>query len=233
MSLSGMVEAGRGDLPTRAAQLAAGDGRAGGRVVAAKAVAGNAGEAIKQVQLPIRINLKRPQKSRVEIEFAGQTAIQMFDGTHGWKLRPYLNRKEYEPFTAAEASAGIQRADLEGPLLDYVANGGSVALEAVEPVEGRGAYRLKLTTKNGAVQHIWIDAQSFLDVKVEAAPRRMDGSLHKVAVFQRDFRSVQGVLIPFVLETSVEGYTGTHKLMLEKVAVNPVLDDALFVRPKG
>ena len=41
---------------------------------------------------------KRPDKSRVEIEFAGTTAVQVYDGTHGWKLRPFLNRSDVEPF---------------------------------------------------------------------------------------------------------------------------------------
>jgi len=38
-------------------------------------------------------------------------------------------------------------------------------------------------------------------------------------------------MIPFVLETAVEGYQETHKMIIEKVAVNPKLDDALFAKP--
>ena len=85
--------------------------------------------------------------------------------------------------------------------------------------------------KNGHVQHVWIDAQSFLDVKVEGVPRRMDGKMHDVWVYQRDFRSVQGVMVPFVLETAVEGFTGTHKISIEKVTLNPNLADAQFGKP--
>jgi hypothetical protein len=103
----------------------------------------------------------------------------------------------------------------------------------MEPVEGRNAYKLKLTLKNGDVQHIWIDAQSFLDVKVEGSPRRMDGRMHSVWVYQRDFRSVQGLMIPFVLETAVDGYHGTHKVLIEKVTVNAKLDDASFSKPRA
>ena len=101
-----------------------------------------------------------------------------------------------------------------------------------EPVEGNPAYKLKITAKNGDVQHIWIDAQSFLDVKVEGSPRRMDGRMHTVWVYQRDFRTVQGVTMPFVLETAVDGYRETHKIVIEKVTVNPKLDDSLFAKPK-
>jgi hypothetical protein len=52
--------------------------------------------------------------------------------------------------------------------------------------------------------------------------------MHKVWVMQRDFRSVQGLMIPFVCETVVEGYPQTHALTLETVVVNRALDDARF-----
>jgi hypothetical protein len=77
---------------------------------------------------------------------------------------------------------------------------------------------------------VWIDAQSFLDVKVEGLPRRMDGKMHKVFTLQRDFRQVQGVKIPFVCETVVEGYPQTHALTLETAAVNRSLDDVRFTK---
>jgi hypothetical protein len=85
--------------------------------------------------------------------------------------------------------------------------------------------------KDGEVRHVWIDAQSFLDVKIDGVPRRMDGKMHDVWVYQRDFRKVDGLTMPFVLETSVQGYPDTHKMLIEKVAVNPKLDDARFAKP--
>jgi outer membrane lipoprotein-sorting protein len=185
-----------------------------------------------QVQLPFVMEMTRPNKSRVEIQFAGKTAVQVYDGANGWKVRPYLNRNDVEPFTAEETKSEAGKGALDGPLVDYAAKGTKVELEAIEPVEGQNAYKLKLTNKNGDVQHIWIDAESFLDVKVEGAPHRMDGRMRTVWIYQRDFRSVQGVMVPFALETAVDGYKETHKMVIEKVEVNPKLDDALFVKPK-
>jgi outer membrane lipoprotein-sorting protein len=190
-------------------------------------------QTAKQVELPFVMEMKRPGKSRVELEFAGKTAIQVYDGKNGWMKRPFLNRDDWEPFSAEQAKSQAAKWGLDNPLFDYSAQGTTVALEGVERVEGRNAYKLKLTTKDGQVQHVWIDAQSFLDVKVEGTPRRMDGKMHTVWVYQRDFRSVNGVTVPFVLETAVDGYRDTHKMSIEKVAVNPQLDDARFVRPNS
>jgi hypothetical protein len=52
-----------------------------------------------------------------------------------------------------------------------------------------------------------------------------------VWVYQRDFRPVQGLMVPFVLETAVDGVRQTHKMTVEKVAVNPKLDDTRFAKP--
>jgi hypothetical protein len=53
----------------------------------------------QEAQLPFRMEFERPRKMRFELEFAGQTAIQVYDDAHGWKLRPCLNRRVVEPFT--------------------------------------------------------------------------------------------------------------------------------------
>ncbi len=40
-------------------------------------------------------------------------------------------------------------------------------------MEGQDAYKLKLTMKGAQVRHLWVDAQTFLEVKIEGVPRRM------------------------------------------------------------
>ena len=52
-----------------------------------------------QMQLPFVLELERGRKSRLELEFKGETAVQVYDGTQGWKLRPFLNRHEVENYT--------------------------------------------------------------------------------------------------------------------------------------
>jgi hypothetical protein len=235
LQLSGKLEAGRGDSYARAMQMVEGSRKRKGNGTPAEgaSASGAAKDTGQQVQLPFKLDVKRPNKTRLEIDFAGKTALQVYDGVNGWKLRPFLNRSDVEPFTAEEKKSEGARGDLDGPLIDYTAKGTKVALEGAEAVEGQPAYRLKVTLKNGTVQHVWIDAKSFLDIKVDGVPRRMDGKMHNVYVYQRDFRQVEGVLIPFVMETAVDGYPDTHKMIVEKAAVNPKLDDALFGKPRA
>jgi len=231
LSWSGKMDAGAGDSAARSQRFAQ-------RVSPtrnmqnAPMVAPDRTDKPEQVQLPFVMKMKRGHKSRLEIEFAGKTALQVYDGTNGWKLRPFLNRDEVESFTADEAKAQAQQADLDGPLVDYAVKGTKVDLDGMEKVEGRDAYKLKLTQKSGEVLHVWIDAQNFMEVKIEGTPRRMDGKMHPVTIYLRDYKPVQGLMVPHVLETAVEGYKETHKMVIESVVVNPKLEDTLFSKPQ-
>jgi hypothetical protein len=174
---------------------------------------------------------KRPHKTRVEVRFKDQTAVQVFDGTGGWKLRPFLGRRDVEPFSAEETRLALQQAELEGPLLEAVARGDRVELEGTEPVDGNDAYRLRVTARDGQVRHVWVDVKTALDVKVDGS-RRLDGKPHAVWTTFRDFRQVNGLLVPFQMETTVEGVPGAERITAERVTLDAPLADARFARPE-
>ena len=184
------------------------------------------------MQLPFLIEMRRPRKTRLELQFQGQTAVQVFDGVNGWKLRPFLNRHEVESYTAEEMKGTSLQAELDGPLVDYAAKGTKVELEGTEKLEDRSAYKLKLTLKGGQQRHIWVDVQTFLEVKIDGAPRRLNGTYHPVETYLRDYKSVGGLMIPYVLETAVEGVQQREKILIESVVVNPRLEDSRFAKPE-
>jgi hypothetical protein len=186
----------------------------------------------KNQALPFVMKMKRPHMNRLEITFKEQTALQVFDGEQGWKVRPFLGRDEVEPYTAAEAKAATGWQELDGPLVDYARKGTKIKLLGMQAVEGHKAYKLRLTLKNGEERNLWIDAKSFLERKIDGDPRKMDGKLHDVAVYYRDFKSEKGLTMPHVLETVVDGAQPSHKLYIERVMVNQQMDNALFAKPR-
>jgi len=192
----------------------------------------------EEAQLPFLMELKRGRKTRFELQFAGKTAIQVYDGTSGWKLRPFLNRMEVEPYTPEELKIASTQSDLDGPLVDYAAKGSRIELDGVEKVEERDTYKLKVIEKTGHAFHVWVDAETFLEAKIEGQPRRLDGTDHPVEVYYRDYRAVDGLRIPFLLETRVLPVPRTalgrdtpvppEKIVVDKIVVNPKFDEQLF-----
>jgi hypothetical protein len=211
-------------------------GKQGGAIPASPRLA-------QEAQLPFTLDLERPRRMRLEIQFKGQTAVQVYDGANGWKVRPFLNRLDVENYTEDELRKAALQSDLDGPLVDYAAKRTKIELEGTDKVEGKENYRLKLTMSDGHVAHIWIDANSFLESKIDGTPRRLDGIEHPVEIYFRDYRNVDGLQIAFVLETKVlpvanpsksvvrQANFPVEKIEIEKVQVNPKLDAALFSKP--
>ena len=85
-----------------------------------------------------------------------------------------------------------------------------------------------MTPKGSPPLNLWVDASSFLEVKIDGEPRKLDNKMHKVAIFYRDYKTVSGLTVPHTLETVVEGVSQTHKINFKTVKVNPPLEDALF-----
>ena len=131
-----------------------------------------------------------------------------------------------------EPSSAATTDELDGPLIDYAAKGSKIELEGTEMVEGSANYRLKLTTKAGVERHVWVDGKTFLESKIEGNPHRFDGKMHGVQSYLRDYRSVDGLMIPFESETRLDGVRVSHKLTLEKVEVNPTIEDSVFTKPE-
>jgi hypothetical protein len=224
------------DPPPSAARIAERNVQARGGAAAWRAVrsisfggemeAGGTSHAL----LPVVLDLMRPHMSRVELQFQGKTSLQVFDGSSGWKLRPYLGRGDVEPYTAEEAADAAAELELDGPLVDYQARGTRITLEATEVIEGQQTFRLKAIFRDGRTRKIWIDAKTYLEVKMEGTPRRVDGRLHAVESWFRDFRPVEGMMVPYVVETAVEGIKQRHRMVFTEVKVNPPLQAAMFSR---
>ena len=189
------------------------------------------------------LELERPRKVRLEVQFEGKTAIQVYDGAGGWKVRPYLNRVDVESFTPEELKLASMQSDLDGPLVNYEAKGTRVELVGMENVEDRPTYKLALTTKTGEVIHVWIDAETFLEAKIDGQPRKLDGKMHAVEIYYKDYRKVDGLQIPFLLVTKVLPSENAspaeinlrvppEQIVVDKVVVNPKLDAARFSKPE-
>lgn len=230
MSFTGSLEAGVPRDPRQQAEAALRT-RTESAAEARRARLHAAPTSAKPLQLPFVLELKRPHASRLEIRFHGQTAVQVFDGHHGWKVRPFLGRHQVEAFSADELKLASQQSELDGPLLDLADTGDTAELVDQSTVDGRQVYRLAVRSKAGATRQVLVDAETFLEARVDGT-RVLDGKPHRVWTTFRDYRQVDGLMIPHVLETTVEGVAGAEKIIIEHVSLNPEVADARFSKPE-
>jgi hypothetical protein len=182
--------------------------------------------------IPFVLAMKRPSKTRFEIHKQGQVQLRAFDGKVGWKLRPGRNGSpDLQDYTPEELAFARDGQGFDGPLIDYQAKGNEIRYAGVETIDGRQAYRLSVKLPSGALQSYWLDAKTFLEIKYERTSRDSRGGAAVVTVYCRNYRSVNGLEVPSVLET--RGGAHGNKLLIEKFLVNPPLEDRQFSKPVG
>ena len=148
-------------------------------------------------------------------------------------MRPGASGKpEVEPYSPDELKFARDAQVIDGPLADYQAKGIAVALEGTDQVEGRKAYRLRVTLPSGAVERIWVDAETFLDVRQDHEARRAGSAPTTVSVFYRNYQTFEGLQIPVVIETRAPTSGTGDRMVIDKVALNQPLDDARFAKPR-
>jgi hypothetical protein len=175
--------------------------------------------------------LKRPNKTRFEIRGGNQLAVRIFDGTRGWKVRATQGKPSLQPYTPEEDKFAHDEQVIDGPLIDCQAKGITVVLEGTDEVDGHKAYRLGVTLPSGSTRREWIDAQTYLDIKSERQSRNAAGQVHLVTVYYRDYREVDGVRLPFVIESGEGMGRAGERLVIDRVTMNPPLQDVMFTKP--
>ena len=88
-----------------------------------------------------------------------------------------------------------------------------------------------MTAASGQVRQVWIDAKTFLEARVDGT-RQMDGKPRQVFTYYRDYKTVDGLMIPHTLETIVEGVHGSEKILVDHVSLNTEVADARFSKPE-
>ena len=78
--------------------------------------------------MPSLLELKRPNMSRWQFTFDGQTAVQAYDGKTGWMWMPFAGMTEPQAMSSEEKLEAEQQADIDGPLVDYKAKGSKIEL---------------------------------------------------------------------------------------------------------
>ncbi len=183
-------------------------------------------------RLAFVLEQKRPNHTLFEVTSLSQKTQRVFDGEHGWKVRPNRDgAADAQPYSPQEIEFAKEGQGIDGPLIDYQAKGIAVELVGVESVEGREAYRLTVRLPSGSHHDVWIDAQNFLDLKYDRTSYSATGVPGIVSVFYRHYKSVEGLQIPSVLEISNATAKVPDKMVIDKIALNPPLDDEAFAKP--
>ncbi|MFQ5678071.1 MAG: outer membrane lipoprotein-sorting protein [Gemmatimonadota bacterium] len=185
------------------------------------------------VEAPFTLLRRRPNQFRIEFTFQGMTGVQSTDGETAWMLMPFTGQTTAQAMPEAAAKSFKEQADFDGLLVGWEEAGSQVELLGKEEVGGSEAYKLKLTTESGSVTYYFVDAESYLVTRIESTEPEQ-GEEVRSAESLGEYKAVGELLIPHLLEIESPSAPGaTQVLTIEKVELNPELEEGVFSMPAG
>ena len=176
--------------------------------------------------------VKRPGFFRLEFHSQGTTSVFANDGEAGWMVAPLEGVFEPQEATeGADTAGGIDQRDIEGPLVGWREKGHAVALVGREPLDSGDAFKLKVTLNDGTIRYDYVDVESHLVVRSDV-PRILKGHPVQLENTLSDFREVDGLVLPYHIEMKIKGRPEVIHIAIEKVDINPDLDDERFRLPE-
>ncbi len=183
-----------------------------------------------QIQLTYVQTKKRPGEVRAEATLQGMTQVEAYDGKEGWKISPFQGRKDPERMSADDVKSLMEDAEIDGPLVDWKAKQSTVDYLGTEDVDGTLAHKLKVMRKNGDVNFVYLDPDHFLEIRI-LTQRIKHGAQVEVETDLGDYEKINGVFIPFSIETGRKGDPDKQKIVIDKAEGNVPVDDTIFRFP--
>lgn len=185
------------------------------------------------IEASLVLELKRPDKVRTEFNVEGGLSVRAYDGQVAWVLPPVPGAPP-QPVPPDEAEELKAQADVDlSPLVDSEAKGFTVDLAGRESLPGGEAWKLVVLGGAGPPRSLFVDVSSHLVVRTEEV-RTLEGKDVPFATEVGDYRTVDGLVYPFRLRSGPrDDPEAWQSVEIERVDVNPPLDDARFSPPKA
>lgn len=180
---------------------------------------------------PFVAEFKRPGKMHNELTIQNKTVVRTFNGKDGgWVVNPFGGKNSPEPLSVDDLKDVRNESDFDGPLVDAKVKGIAIELAGTEKVEGKDAYILKVTHKDGQVSSYSFDAKTFLLVKWSGIDNT-NGQAVTRETFFHDYRDVGGLKFAFELVSDNPEAEVTQRIIVDKIELDPQIDDSRFEKP--
>lgn len=187
------------------------------------------------INAPFSIMMERPGKLRIELHMQNDTIVQAYDGHTGWARIPQATGSIIRQMTPSEAQSLKDEADFDGPLIHYKQKGNKVALQGKVTGNNSTSYKLLVTNPEGEKTTMLVDTHTYhiireITQKKVAASNPVSSYMAKIETNYSNFRHVQGLVLPYSIETLVDGRKISH-LRIDDIQLNKNFPDSLFEMP--
>jgi hypothetical protein len=171
---------------------------------------------------------KGNSKMRLEMNGEGFTMTQATDGIIAWGDSPFGGGGP-QVLTGPAADNLHRQADLAGDFVDHEKKGLKLELKGSEDVDGLTAYVINVTDPEGETVQVYVDAITWLEVKIVRAGEMM-GREMTFEVNLSNYQDIGGVVVPMQIDINSNGRE-LVSMTRTSFEVNIPVDDTVFSLP--
>lgn len=179
------------------------------------------------MEMPMEMNIKKTGEFISTVTMQGEKMIQAFDGEKGWMIAPWISAEPVE-LSGEQLKQAQAQTDMEGELYNYKKKGSTADFAGKVNLDGKEAYRIKLTTSDGNTKDYFIDTQTYYIIKVKAQVSAQ-GQTVDVEQNMSEYKTIDGITMPMKIET--KSPMGSGFIIMEEITFNQDLDDTIFKQP--
>jgi len=179
------------------------------------------------MEMPMEMKIKKPEMFIMTVEMQGQKMIQAFDGQKGWMIAPWVSADPQE-LAGEQLNQVKNQMDMNGELFEFEKKGSTAELGGKVNVDGKDAFRIKLTTKDGNTKDYFIDANTYLIAKVKTKVSAQ-GQTVDVEQIMSDYKTIDGITM--AMKNESKSPMGSAIILMEEIKFNEKFDDAIFKQP--
>ena len=183
-----------------------------------------------EFEIPFTAYNKKPMNYRLEAEFQGMKIITAFNGESGWSINPMMGSTEPQPMTAEQIERTKLQADYDGIFYNYAEKGYTVEFMDKDFVDDIEVYVLKLTTPTDDIITTYFDTETNVILKTSSNMIVQEVETQFEMYFS-NYKFVDEILVPFAIETKVNGNTAMN-MVIDEVTYNVDIPDSMFEMPE-
>jgi hypothetical protein len=178
-------------------------------------------------EVAVKVSMVQGKLYRTDFEVGGTTGYTIVTPTEGWSFIPMQSPKvELIPADRLKTMQG--QLDIEGPLVDYAAKGNKVELQGKETIDGKEAYKIKLTVATGKESTYYIDSKTNLIIQSrQMAPARGNNPPQEIITNFSDYKLFDGIMFPQTIANPGGGMMG-GSTTFDTIVVNKTIDESQY-----
>jgi hypothetical protein len=175
----------------------------------------------------VKVTMAQDKLYRTDFEFGGTTGYTIITPTEGWSFIPMQSPK-VESIPAERLKTMQGQLDINGPLVDYVAKGNKAELQGKETIDGKEAYKIKMTLSTGKDITYYLDTKTNLLIQSrQMSAARGNNPPIEIITNYSDYKLFDGVMFPQTIANPGGGMMG-GSTTFDTIVINKAIDESQY-----